>query len=341
MNEIQLYNYIIGGSYQSFIIMDACVNHNGDINTAKQLALEAKNNGANAIKYQLHLPDKEMLKDVPHSSNFDEPLYDFLKRVSLSPTDHKNIKDYCDKIDIHYMCTPFSLEAVDILEKLNLEVYKIGSGEMMNTPLLERIIETGRPMIISTGMSEISEIHDTVAYLKSKRVKFVLMNCTSLYPTPYESVNLNIIPYLKTMFRVPIGHSDHTIGIHTSIAAVAMGAKVIEKHFTLDKTQPGPDQIVSIEPQELKIMVKQIRDIESGLYGEKYVLPNEVEIRKWAQESIVSITNILPDTVITRDMISMKRPGTGILSKHMKHVIGRTTRKPITTDKIIQWSDLY
>lgn len=339
-NKIKIGGRFVGDSEPCFIVMDACVNHNGKVEVAKKLAFSAKENGADAIKFQLHLPEKEMLKDVPQSYNFSEPLYKLLKRIALSVKDHEEITAYCQKIGITYLCTPFSREAADILDELGVVAFKTGSGELTNMPLLKHIAKKGKAMIVSTGMSKLQEITESVNMLKSLSVPLIITNCTSAYPTPYRYVNLNVIPRLKRMFDVPVGHSDHSIGIYTGLGAVAVGACLIEKHFTFDKTQKGPDHKVSIEPHELKEMVKGVRIIEQAMGAEKKIWDNEKEIKDWARESVVSLCNIKKGSIITDNMVWVKRPGTGIPAKELENVIGAKARNNILAKTVIKWSDL-
>ena len=247
------------------IIAEACDNHLGNLKTAKEMAFESKKAGADIIKFQHHLPDEEMLKDAPMSDNFDEPLYEFLLKYAFNIKQHLELKDFCKKIDIEYLCTPFSLAAAKELRDIGVNKFKIGSGEMTDIPTLDEISKFSKEMIVSTGMSSFDEIDRTYNLLSSKNIKLSLMNCTSEYPPTYDDINLGVIP--KMIERYPkalIGHSDHTNEIYTSIAAVALGAKILEKHIILDKNQKGPDQLVSIDINQLKELTYSIRNIEKS-----------------------------------------------------------------------------
>ncbi len=279
---VTIANRKLGDAQCTYIIAEACDNHLGKIEIAKEMVRLAKLAGADAIKFQHHLPDEEMLPDVPMSSNFDIPLYEFLKRYALTLDDHRVLKTYCQNIGIQYLCTPFSFKASEELHEIGVEAFKIGSGEMADIPSLKRIAGFGKPMIVSTGMSLPEEIDRTYEVLCEQNVPLVLMNCVSEYPPAYEDINLGFIE--KMIERYPkavIGHSDHSPDIVTCFAAVALGAKVIEKHVIIDKQQPGPDQSVSIDFPELTKLVKGIRKIEAAMGCEKKVHDKEKQIRKW------------------------------------------------------------
>lgn len=323
-----------------YIIAEACVNHMGKIETAKELALSAKNAGANSIKFQYHIPDEEMLKEVPNSENFDEPLYEILKKLALKHKEHEELIKYCKEINITYLCTPFSYKAAEKLNTLGITAFKIGSGEFMDFPFLKKIGEFNKPLILSTGMCSLKEIDETVEFLNKNKIEFALMNCTSEYPPVYEDINLNFIPFMKSRYKKIIGHSDHTPDIYTSFAAVSLGAKIIEKHFILDKTTPSPDRCVSIVPSELKMLVDGIRKIEAGLKSDKKLKNKEKEIRNWAYRSVVTIKDIKKGETLTQENIWTKRPGTGIPAKEYFSLIGKKAKKDLEKDTIIERKDI-
>lgn len=330
----------VGPKHPVFIIAEGCDNHLGNLGVAREMACEAKRAGADAIKFQHHLPDEEMLPDTPMSANFEEPLYEFLKKYALTLEQHRELKRYCDEIGILYMCTPFSWKAAQEIEDL-VPAFKIGSGEMTDVPTLVRIGQFGKPMIISTGMSTFDEIERTYQALIKRNVPLVLMNCVSEYPPVYEDLNLGVIGKMIEHFpKAIIGHSDHTPDLYTCFAAVALGARVLEKHVILDKKQPGPDQSVSIEFDELAQLVEGVRKVEVGLGSEKHVHQREEAIRTWAFRSIVSIHPIVKDTIITQEDIWSKRPGTGIPAHKMDEVIGKCARRDIPANTLICWDDL-
>lgn len=340
MKKIKLNDRMLGEAEPCFIIAEAGINHNGDIQLAKKLIDEAKNAGADAIKFQTHIPDKEMLKEGFTADYVGESLFDLLKSVELSKEDHIELKNHASDVGILFLSTPFSVEAVDLLEQLNIPLYKIGSGELTNLPLLEYVAKKGKPMIISTGMSTFKEIKDTTNFVKRFNIDIILMHCTSTYPAKYEDLNLNVIEKLRNELNIPIGLSDHSSGIYTSLAAIVLGACVIEKHFTVDKTLPGPDQKASITPKELKELVKGIRAIEQALGSEKIVTKEESDIQKMARESVVSLVDIPKGTVIKKYMVWVKRPGIGIPAKYLNEVIGKQAAQNIKFNEVIKWEDL-
>lgn len=340
MIRINIAGKYVGKQNPCFIIAEGCDNHLGNMDTAKEMVRQAKACGADAIKFQHHLPDEEMLKDdVPMSGNFNIPLYDFLKLYALTLSQHRALKAYCDEIGIIYLCTPFSKQAALEIQDL-VPAFKIGSGELTDIPTLRIIAGLGKPIILSSGMSVIEEIDETINILKPINQQLMLMNCTSEYPPKYEDINLGLINKLEERYNIPIGHSDHTPDIYTCFGAVAMGAKLIEKHLILDRRQPGPDQSVSIEPYELYQMVHGIRKIEAAMGSEKSIHELEKPIRAWALRSVVSLVDISSGTEITPEMIWTKRPGTGIPARNMEELIGKRTVRDIPKDRLIKWDDL-
>jgi len=331
----------IGPGEPCFIIAEACDNHLGNIETAREMVRQAKACGADAIKFQHHLPDEEMLREgVPMSANFNMPLYEFLQRYALKLDDHKRLMDYCKTLGILYLCTPFSRKAAEELNALGVSSFKIGSGELTDLPTLKVIAAFGKPMILSTGMATWEEIAETVETLRPINNRLVLMNCTSEYPAHHADVNLGVIPIMQERFGLPVGHSDHTPDIATCIAAAALGAKLLEKHIILDRRQPGPDQSVSIEPYELYQLVQAVRRVEEALGGEKAVHALETPIRTWAHRSVVSLHPIPKGTRIAEGMVWTKRPGTGIPARDLDRILGKTARKDIPKDHLISWNEL-
>jgi len=325
---------------KTVIIAEACDNHMGSIDTALEMCLQAKLAGADVIKFQHHLPDEEMLPDVPKSDNFDTPLYEFLKKNALSLDDHKKIIFYCKEIKIKYLCTPFSYKAAKEIAKIGVGCFKIGSGEMRDLPSLRGIASLGLPMILSTGMSDFSEIESTYKFLKDKVKHIAFLNCLSEYPPLYEDLNLGFIKKMIEKFpSVVIGHSDHTPDIYTCFAAVTLGAKIIEKHVILDKKIPGPDQSVSIDFSELKNLVDGVRKIELAMGDKKTIHEREEKIRQWAYRSIVSIKDIQPGEKLSESNIWTKRPGTGILAERYDEMIGKTAKKFIKKDQLLKEED--
>ena len=340
-NEIIVGKKGIGSGHSVYIIAEGCDNHFGNLDKAKEMSLQAKLAGADAIKFQHHIPDEEMLPDIPMSDNFNMPLYEFLKKYALTLKQHIEIKAYCESVGIQYLCTPFSWKAAQELNKIGVDAFKIGSGEMTDIPTLKNITGFGKPMIVSTGMSTLEEIDTTYNLLINANVPLVLMNCVSEYPPVYEDINLKLIHRMYDRYsRAIIGHSDHTPDLYTCFAAVTLGAKVIEKHVVLDKRQQGPDLSVSIDFFELASLVEGTRKIESALDDKKKVHEKEEEIRKWAFRSLVSTKKISAGEVITEEMIWAKRPGTGIPSHMRDKVVGLKAKRDIPSNSLLSWHDL-
>ena len=327
---------------KTLIIAEACDNHFGKLSNAKDMVIMAKKAGADVVKFQHHIVDEEMLKDVPKSSNFKMSLYEFLKKYSLKLEDHIKLKKFCKKQKIEYLCTPFSFKAAEELNSIGVKWFKIGSGEFTDTPFIKKILKFNKPLILSTGMSTIQEIDMIFKIIKSqKNKKICFMNCTSEYPPIYKDINLGFIPIMKKKYKqIIIGHSDHTNRIETSIAAVALGAKIIEKHVYLDNKNYGPDRDVSISFSQFKEMVRSIRNIEEGLGKDKRIYNKEKQIRKWATRSLVAIKDIEKGKKITIKDIWSKRPGTGIPSKNIDKIIGKITLKKIKKNTLIKVSQI-
>ena len=325
-----------------FIIAEGGDQHFGSVVMAKEMALKAKLSGADSIKFQHHLPDEEMLKNTPTSSNMNEPLYDFLVENALTIQQHTEVSIYCDEIGIEYMCTPFSYKAaIELIEQTNIKRFKIGSGEMTDIPSLIKIAELGLPMIISTGMSTYIEIDETYEALKDIVKDLSLLYCISEYPPVYEDMNLMNVQTMQDRYpKANIGHSDHTPDLFTVFAAVALGAKIVEKHVILDKKMPGPDQEVSIDFYDLSQLVDGVRKIELAMGNEKKIHEKEKEIREWAFRSVVAIKDINKGEEIKESMVWTKRPGTGIPSKDLHKVIGKFATANIKKDTLIEWSQL-
>ena len=335
--------YRIGPDHSPLVIAEAAVNHQGDFETAKRMVYIAHAMGAHIIKFQIHVLDNEMLRETPQSANFAEPLYVTLDKTNLSVDQHRELKRLCESLGILYLCTPFSRIGADILEELGVVAYKTGSGELTNLPLIEHIGRKGKPMIVSTGMCTIEEVGETVALLRALKTPFALTHCVSAYPTPYDRVNLGMIARYRELFSVPVGLSDHSRGIYTGIGAAALGACVIEKHFTLDRQQPGPDHPVSIEPDELSELVKGVDAVFRGRGADRQIFPEEREIVAWARESVVSEVAIPRGSVITEKMVWVKRPSPGpgvVAAKDLRKVIGKVAQVDIPKDSQIRWEQL-
>jgi len=352
MKKIKIGNKKIGKRESCFIIAEAGVNHNGDIKLAKKLIDVAKEAGVDAVKFQTFKAENVVSKNAGMAEyqkkniRKTETQLEMIKKFELTYKDFRELKKYCDRKKIIFLSTPHSDDAIDFLESL-VPTFKIGSGDLTNLPFLEKIAQKKKPIILSTGMSDLNEIEEALKTIrKISKKKISLLHCTTNYPCPIEEVNLRAMITLKEKFEkkfapLEIGYSDHTEGITVSIAAVAMGAGILEKHFTLDKNLPGPDHRASLEPQELKEMVKAIRDAEKAL-GSAIKRPtvNEEKIKKIARKSIIARIDIPRGTKITKDMLVIKRPGNGIEPKYINKVINKKTKKNIKRDELILWQDI-
>lgn len=337
--KIKIGEKFVGDDCPVFIVAEAADNHMGNMVLAKSMVDAAKEAGCDAIKFQHHLADEEMLPEIPLSSNFEEPLYEFLKKNAFNLQQHYEIKKYCDQQGIMYLCTPFSLKAAKEIEPL-VPAFKIGSGELTDVPSLKEIAKMGKPMIVSTGMSVTEEIENTFNELSAINKNIILMHCTSEYPPRYDDINIGFIPELRSKFKTVIGHSDHTPDNYTCYAAVAMGAKIIEKHFVLDKHIKGPDNSVSITPYQLKELVDGIRKIELAMGSEKKIHELEKQIRSWAHRSIVTIKEIKKGETFNLNNLWTKRPGTGIPSVNLPRVIGKMAARDIPANILLKWEDV-
>lgn len=346
--QIKIKENIIGPQNPCFIIAEAGVNHNGDIALAKKLIDAAVKAGADAVKFQtfkaenIVTPTAEKAEYQKMTTGTSESQYEMIKKLELSDADFWDLSEYAKNTGILFLSTPFDEESVDLLDEIGVPAFKIPSGEITNFPLLKKIAHKSKPIILSTGMATLGEVEESVNYLKKYGAEeIILLHCTTSYPAPMKSVNLRVMETLRYAFQVPVGYSDHTEGITVPIAAVAMGACVIEKHFTLDRTLPGPDHKASLEPQELTMMVKAIRDVEHAL-GNGIKCPNEEEkvIKQVARRSIVAKREITEGDILTEEDLAIKRPGTGISPKYFQEILGKYTRINIVKDQILNWSDL-
>ena len=341
MPNMRIADRPIGPDAPTFIIAEACDNHFGQLDTAMEMVRQAKLAGADAVKFQHHLPDEEMLPDAPMSDNFDEPLYDFLKRHALKLEDHRKLMEYAESLGIIFLCTPFSWAAAQELNELGVPAFKIGSGEMTDIPTLVRIAEFGRPMLVSTGMSTFDEIDRTYRALEKTGADLALLNCVSEYPPVYEDLNLRVIESMIERYPAAvIGHSDHAPDLYTAFAAVVLGARIIEKHVILDKRLPGPDQSVSIDFRDLADLVDGIRKVEAAMGSTKQVHPREAQVREWAFRSLVTTRPVAKGEVLTQDAVWSKRPGTGIPAQQMEDVLGRRASRDLPANTMFTWQDL-
>jgi len=343
MNNIQLGKFIIGQGQPVLIIAEIACEHGGNLESAKRLILAAKEAGADIAKFQLHVPSAEMVagKIKFWAGSMD----DILREVNFAKLeDHQILKNFCEEVGIQYLCTPFCIEASDILEKLNVDGYKIGSGELTNLPMLRHVAQKKKPMIVSTGMSTWEEITDAVNVLKEENVPYVLLHCLSEYPPNYNNFNLKLIPELEKKFGIPVGFSDHSTSIYPAVMAVALGAKIIEKHFTIRELH-GPDDLVSLDPEQFKTLVSAIRDTEKSLGSEKKVSVDEQVVRDWAHHSVVASREIKVGEIFSLDNLAPKRPGSGIPAKFLDplyadKLIGKKATRDLPANTILTWEDV-
>lgn len=335
-----------------FIIAEAGVNHNGSVEIGRRLIDVAVEAGCDAVKFQTFKAENIAMKTAPLAKyQFNrrasrQSQFEMLKKLELSPQAHRVLFRHCAKRKIMFMSTPFDEESVEFLDNMGMRIFKIPSGEITNKPLIEKIAAKGKPVILSTGMSYLKEVESAVNWINRvwRRVKacpgLTLLHCVSSYPTGISDVNLRAIETLSSVFRLPVGFSDHTMRIEVAVAAVAIGAKVIEKHFTLDRNMDGPDHRSSFEPYELNDMVISIRNIEKAM-GDGIKAPKESErdVREAARKSLVAAKEIKAGTVITREDIAVKRPGKGIPPEFIHEIIKKRARVRIKKDSLLRRSD--
>ena len=335
-------------SNRIFIIAEAGVNHNGSIELAKQLINAAAFAGADAVKFQTFIAEEVVSTNAPkaeyqkETTDASESQYDMIKKLELSEKDHLELIDHAKNKDIIFLSTPFDKRSVNLLVELGVSLIKISSGEITNHPFLKYVAEKGLPIILSTGMSTLEEVGEAVSIIKEAGCKdLILLHCTSNYPARFEDCNLRAMKTMFNSFNLPVGYSDHTLGTVVPIAAAAMGACVIEKHFTLDKNLPGPDHKASLERNELKEMVRNIRIVEKALGSSmKTPVASELEVRDVVRRSIVAKVEIPRGTVIIEDLLAFKRPGIGIAPKHKDLLIGKMAKKNIHKDEIIKLENM-
>ncbi|MCG3714151.1 N-acetylneuraminate synthase [Arcobacter lacus] len=328
-----------------FIIAEAGVNHNGSIELAKKLIDVASESGVDAVKFQTFKAENLVSKNAQkaeyqkQTTDKNESQFDMIKKLELDVDTHKELMLYCKTKNIMFLSTPFDHDSIDLLSNLGLEIFKIPSGEITNLPYLRHIGKLDKKVILSTGMADIGEIEDALDVLitcGTKKENIIVLHANTMYPTPMEDVNLKAMVTIGNTFDIAFGYSDHTLGIEVDIAAVAMGACCIEKHFTLDKTMEGPDHKASLEPDELKVMVKAIRNIEKAL-GSYVKKPSKSEIpnMKIGRKSIVAKIDIKKGEILSENNIAIKRPGNGISPMRWDEIVGSIASKDYREDEII------
>lgn len=336
------------------IIAEAGVNHNGSLETARRMVLAAKEAGADYVKFQTAVPELVISSFAPkaeyqkETTGACESQLDMCRKIHLPLTDYRELKELCEEVGIGFMSTPFDLVSIDLLADLGQDYFKIPSGEITNLPYLRRVAEKGIPVILSCGMSELDEIEDAIKILTGSHEKYpstsrltrddiIVLHCNTQYPTPFEDVNLLAMKTIGERLGVRTGYSDHTVGITVPVAAAALGACVVEKHFTLDRNMPGPDHKASLEPSELKEMVESIRRVEKALgCPDKHVSQSERPNMTIARKSIVAARDIKSGETLSGENITVKRPGDGISPMRWDEVLGTKAKRDFGYDELIE-----
>lgn len=326
------------------IIAEAGVNHNGSFELAKKMVDAAKEAGVDYVKFQTFNPKKlvskfaEKAEYQKETTGASESQLEMLQKLTLTNDNFRELKEFCDSIGIGFISTPFDLDSIEFLETFNMDFWKVPSGEVTNLPYLEAIAKTGRKVIMSTGMCDVEEIIAAVKALENNGTEEIeLLHCNTQYPTPFEDVNLNAMLTIKEATAKKVGYSDHTLGIEVPIAAVALGAEIIEKHFTLDKTMEGPDHRASLNPAELKAMVDAIRNIEQALGNpNKVASPSETANKAVARKSIVASRDIKQGEILSAENLTTKRPGNGVSPMKWYKVVGTKAVRDFKEDEIIE-----
>lgn len=351
MENIQLttrksvYNYC-----SPYIIAEIGANHNGDMDLAKKMILSAVECGANAVKFQSWTPKSLIAKEeYDRNTKYDDnpkkhfgSLKEMVEKYYLRPEQHYELKKYCDELNVDFCSSPFSEEEVDLLEDVGVEFHKIASMDLTNTSLLSYVASKQKPILLATGMGSLAEIEEAIKIIEAQgNNKIILLHCISIYPPKYEDINLNNITMLQQTFGYPVGFSDHTIGTSIPLAAVSLGACVIEKHFTIDKDLPGWDHLISANPVELEIISKESKNINVSLGSFRRTVSQEEEEKKQKfRRSLVFIKPLKAGHIISKNDITSKRPGTGISPNEINLVIGKTLIRDIEEDSLINWGDI-
>lgn len=343
VTSIEIAGRRIGPGYPCFVIAETGVNHNGRLDLARRLVNKARQAGADAVKFQTFKAERLATISAPkaeyqrHHTDSVESQFEMLRRLELSPKAHRAVLALCARSGILFLSSPFDEQSADFLDSLGVAAFKIPSGEITNLPFLAHVAGKGKPLIISTGMATLGEVEMAVnAVRKAGSRDIILLHCVSNYPANPADINLRAMKTLETAFGVPVGYSDHTPGIEVSIAAVALGACVVEKHFTLDRTLPGPDHRSSLEPDELASLIHGLRSVESSLgHGRKEPAASEANTAEAARKSLVSACDIQAGTPLSHDKIAVRRPGLGLPPAMISFVIGRTARVFIPAGTIL------
>lgn len=339
---IDLGGRVVGPDQPCLVIAEAGINHEGDLDKALALVDAAAESGAECIKFQCHITEAEMIPtDMTPGQISSERLWDIIKRCELAPEEERRVQQRCRERGLLYLSTPFSREASDRLEQMGVPAFKIGSGECNNYPLVEHIARKGKPIILSTGMNDVESIRPSVELIARHGCPLVLLHCTSMYPTPYAKVRLGAMLELQQAFGVPVGLSDHSLGIWTALGAAALGACIVEKHFTISRQWPGPDTGLSIEPKELADLVAGSRAIFEARGGRKTILPEEQPVIDFAYASVVTVKEVRRGEPFNPDNVWVKRPGTGPLhAKWFSAILGKTAARDLAANQQVAPSDV-
>ena len=348
MRKLEIANRQVGQGEPCFIVAEAGINHDGKLEQAKELVWAAAKAGADAIKFQTFSAEKRVssktskAKYIETSTGAKESLYDFFKRLELSKADHQELIKVTREEGIIFMSTAFDEASADLLEELGVAAFKIASFDIVNLPLLEHVARKSRPMIVSTGGATLGEVEEAVSVIKATgNNAIVLLHCTASYPAAFPDINLKAMKTIADAFQCLVGYSDHSLGITVPLGAVALGASVVEKHFTLDRSLPGPDHSFSADPSEFQNMVRSIRNLEKAMGSPlKQPVPAEKEIIQVARKCLVANQDIPAGTVITNDMLTVKGHGVGLVPKYANVVVGKKARADIECDEAITWDKI-
>lgn len=340
--EFEIRGRSIGAVHPPLVISEIGINHEGDLDKAHQMIDDVAAAGGECVKFQSHVIEDEMIPNDVIPGNAEESIWDIMSRCALDELQERELKEHTEQAGLIFLSTPFSRAAADRLEGMGAEWYKIGSGECNNYPLIEHVAAFGKPMVVSTGMNDLSSIAKTVDILERAGVSYALLQCTSMYPTPYDKVRLGALEEMRTSFPgAVLGLSDHSASIYPCLGSVALGASILERHFTSDKGWPGPDIEVSMDPGELAALIEGSRAIHASLGGSKTILPEEQPTIDFAYASVVTTADIPEGATLDRSNLWVKRPGTGeILAEGYEQVLGRRAVRDLPINHQVAWDDL-
>lgn len=342
MNEFDIFGRKIGPKHPPLVIAEIGINHEGHFDKAIQMVDDAFNSGCECAKFQCHVIEDEMIPNNVIPGNAKESIWDIMERCALTKEEDQKLKNYVESKGMIYMSTPFSRAAAVQLEEMGVPAYKIGSGECNNYPLIEHIAKYGKPVILSTGMNDIESVSKSVNIFRKYKVPYALLHCTSMYPTPYDKVRLGALKELQEAFPdAVIGLSDHSLSNYPCLGATALGASILERHFTSDKSWPGPDIEVSMDPKDLKDLIEGSRAIHQCLGGSKKILQEEQPTIDFAYACVVAIKDIQENEPLTMDNIWVKRPGTGeIKAIDFDNLLGKKAKTAIKKNEQLNWQQI-